>query len=97
MLSVRTPTWPKQQNNTNFPLPARMAFPGCVSLAFPAGAAAARHCGLSNGLTNPGCGDMTGRNFVVVVVFPLLFFFLKSTRTGWLDEAAAAVSQSVSE
>lgn len=41
-------------------LPARMALPGCVSLALPAGAAAAaRHRGLWNGLTNPGCPDMT--------------------------------------
>lgn len=33
-------------------LPARIAFPGCVNFAFPAGAAAARHLGLGNGLIN---------------------------------------------
>lgn len=39
-------------------LPARMAFPGWVSLAFPAGAAADRHWGLWKGLTSLGSPDM---------------------------------------
>lgn len=33
-------------------LPARIAFPGWVNFAFPAGAAAARHRGLGKGLIN---------------------------------------------
>lgn len=36
--------------------PARIALPGCVSLALPAGAAAARQRGLAKGLTKPAAG-----------------------------------------
>lgn len=39
-------------------LPARMALPGWVSLAFPAGAAAAKQRGLWKGLTNVGFPDI---------------------------------------
>lgn len=44
---------------TNVSSPARIAFPGCVNWTFPAGAAAARHPGLWNGLSNLGRPDMT--------------------------------------
>lgn len=48
-------------------LPAKMAFPGWVSFAFPAGAAADRPWGLRKGLTNFGSPDMvqyfTARGF----------------------------------
>lgn len=40
-------------------LPARIAFPGCVSLALPSAAAAAKQRGLGNGFTKLGCPDMT--------------------------------------
>lgn len=53
-------------------LPAKMALPGWVSLAFPvAGAAAAKHRGLWNGLTKPGCPNMTAFSEQT-----LLFFLL---------------------
>lgn len=53
-----------------------MALPGWVSLAFPAGAAAAKHWGLWNGLTNVFCPDMTAvprPNFLFEVNPDLLY------------------------
>lgn len=46
----------------NVSLPARMALPGWVSLAFPAWAAAAKQWDLWNGLTNVGFLDILATN-----------------------------------
>lgn len=46
----------------NVSLPARMALPGWVSLAFPDWAAAAKQWGLWNGLTNVGFLDILATN-----------------------------------
>lgn len=79
----------KKAKQQKLSVPARIAFPGCVSLAFPAGAAAARHCGLWNGFTNPGWEDMTAES---LLFFPLLF----KVNAGVMDRGGSS-SQSVSQ
>lgn len=60
-------------------------------MALPAGAAAAaRHRGLWNGLTNPGCPGMTVKLSAFFLSNPLPPVY-KSTRMCWIVSAAAAV------